>query len=219
MNKQSLQVGVNLGGWISQYWEFSYGHFDSFIIERDIQQIASWEMDQVRLPVDYPIIESAERPGTLNECGFVYIEKCLEWCQNAGLYLVIDLHKASGYTFTFTLKLDRWSPIHLSVMMRSKNGLYPFGKPSHIDYLAGMRIHSAFEYITRTENSIYCGEFGVIDHAPLQTRINWTRNFIDLLIEHNIGRSIWSFKEMNLALVDANNKVFSNKLFQVASKK
>jgi hypothetical protein len=86
------------------------------------------------------------------------------------------------------------------------------------DYLR-KALQPALEYMESTNNPVYCGEFGVIDHAPRQTRINWTRDFIDLLVEHNIGRAIWSYKEMNFALVDAASKVISNELVKIASKK
>ncbi len=35
-------TGVNLGGWISQYAKLDTVHFDTFIQEADIAQIASW---------------------------------------------------------------------------------------------------------------------------------------------------------------------------------
>ena len=56
--------GINLGGWLSQYGDKSHEHFGNFITERDIAQIASWGLDHVRLPVDYPVIESDDAPGT-----------------------------------------------------------------------------------------------------------------------------------------------------------
>ena len=45
------KAGVNLGGWISQFRQAKKEHFDSFITEEDIKQIASWGMDHVRLPL------------------------------------------------------------------------------------------------------------------------------------------------------------------------
>ena len=80
-----FQVGVNLGGWISQYPAFDTPHFDTFIAEADIRQIAGWGMDHVRLPVDYPLLEDDDQPGVYKDSGFEYIESCLEWCrQNHG---------------------------------------------------------------------------------------------------------------------------------------
>ena len=39
--------GVNLGGWISQFAAYDKAHFDSFITEKDIQNIASLGFDHV----------------------------------------------------------------------------------------------------------------------------------------------------------------------------
>ena len=48
--------GVNLGGWISQFAAYDKAHFDSFITEKDIQNIASLGFDHVRVPVDYVLL-------------------------------------------------------------------------------------------------------------------------------------------------------------------
>lgn len=94
-----FQAGVNLGGWLSQYRQYDPAHFESFITEADIRQIAGWGMDHVRLPVDYPVLESDDQPGVYRESGFAYLDRCLDWCAAAGLNVVLDLHKAPGYAF------------------------------------------------------------------------------------------------------------------------
>ena len=93
------QVGVNLGGWLSQYRTYDPAHFESFITEADIQQIASWGMDHVRLPIDYPVLEDDDRPGEYKDSGFGYIDRCLDWCAAAGLNVILDIHRAPGYSF------------------------------------------------------------------------------------------------------------------------
>jgi aryl-phospho-beta-D-glucosidase BglC (GH1 family) len=92
-------AGVNLGGWLSQYQNYDHSHFKSFITEQDIQRIASWGMDHIRLPVDYPVLEADSQPFHYLESGLVYLDLCLAWCKKAGLGLIIDLHKAPGYGF------------------------------------------------------------------------------------------------------------------------
>jgi aryl-phospho-beta-D-glucosidase BglC (GH1 family) len=90
--------GVNLGGWLSQLYADHDGHFESFILREDIEQIAQWGADHVRLPVDYDIIER-EDTGELSEKGVRYIDKCLEWCKLSNLNLILDLHKAPGQVY------------------------------------------------------------------------------------------------------------------------
>nr|MCR4797091.1 glycosyl hydrolase family 5 [Lachnospiraceae bacterium] len=52
--------GVNLGGWISQFDKYDKAHFDSFITEADIDNIASLGFDHVRVPVDYVLFEEED---------------------------------------------------------------------------------------------------------------------------------------------------------------
>lgn len=101
---QSFTNGVNLGGWLSQYPRYDHEHFRTFITRADIEQIAAWGFDHIRLPVDYPLLEADEAPGHYREDGFRYIDSCLEWCRAAGLGVVFDLHQAPGYSFHNTLQ-------------------------------------------------------------------------------------------------------------------
>lgn len=88
--------GVDLGGWLSQCCH-EKAHYDSFIGKADIEKIASWGLDHVRLPIDYDLIEDNE--GNVIESGYGYIDKAIEWCGEAGLNLVLDLHKTAGFSF------------------------------------------------------------------------------------------------------------------------
>jgi hypothetical protein len=97
-----FQVGVNLGGWLSQYRTYDHEHFSTFIASEDIERIAGWGMDHVRLPIDYPILEDDETPFVYKESGFAYIDKCLDWCQVNDLGVVLDLHRAPGFSFDTT---------------------------------------------------------------------------------------------------------------------
>ena len=98
--RSGFEVGTNLGGWLSQYETYDHRHFDSFIAEHNIDQIASWGMDHVRLPVDYPLFEDDEKPFCYKESGFDYVNRCLDWCERHGLNLILDLHRAPGFTFS-----------------------------------------------------------------------------------------------------------------------
>lgn len=91
--------GVNLGGWLSQCGAGNYteDRFNSFILEEDIAQIASWGADHVRLPIDYNVIQNDD--GSFIESGFAHIDDCIRWCKKYGLKMVLDLHKSCGYVF------------------------------------------------------------------------------------------------------------------------
>ena len=93
---KGYKKGVNLGGWLSQC-KHTYEHYDSFISEADIENIASWQADHVRLPVDYNLLE--DESGNVIERGYSYIDNAVKWCKKYGLNLIIDLHKTAGYSF------------------------------------------------------------------------------------------------------------------------
>lgn len=99
MANNACVAGVNLGGWLSQYRAAIIEHFDTFITERDLEQIASWGIDHVRVPIDYPVFEDDASPGVYKEEGLQYLDQCVEWCQRRGLGMVLDLHHAPGYSF------------------------------------------------------------------------------------------------------------------------
>ncbi len=92
---KGLRRGINLGGWLSQCVH-TKEHYDSFISQDDIKRISTWGLDHVRLPVDCEAIETED--GIINEDGFLYISTCLEWCKKYGLRMILDIHKAAGYT-------------------------------------------------------------------------------------------------------------------------
>lgn len=91
--------GINLGGWLSQCGADNYNdqHYSTFITEADIERIASWGLDHVRLPIDYNVIQNED--GSFIESGFGYIDNCIEWCRKYNLKIILDLHKAMGYVF------------------------------------------------------------------------------------------------------------------------
>lgn len=97
LNKfEGFKKGINLGGWLSQCVH-TKEHYDSFIGESDIEKIASWGMDHVRLPVDYNVLRTDG--GESIEDGFGYIDRCIGWCEKHGLHLIIDIHRTKGFCF------------------------------------------------------------------------------------------------------------------------
>ena len=88
--------GVNLGGWLSQC-DYSRERLDSFITERDFDEIARWGLDHVRVPMDYNVLENPD--GSLSGEGFDRVARIADLCRERGLRLVLDLHKTAGYSF------------------------------------------------------------------------------------------------------------------------
>lgn len=90
--------GVDLGGWLSQCGRnYNEEHYSTFITEKDIETIASWGADHVRLPIDYNVLETED--GEFLESGFAHVNDCIAWCKKHGLKIVLDLHKTKGFVF------------------------------------------------------------------------------------------------------------------------
>ncbi len=340
MDMTTFQVGVNLGGWISQYPAYDHAHFDSFIRAEDIRRIADWGCDHVRLPVDYPVFEIENEPGMVNERGMEYVDKALAWCKENGLKVILDLHKAPGYDFdafrAATLFdsstqqecfLNLWSmlanlfkdtrdfvalellneivlpesspwnrlsrqaveciravdpdqllviggnfynaPSQLATLgvFDDPHVLYTFhfyepmvvthqkaywvpglleynraieypgtapevreflqSHPQSTPFLARQEekyldrsvlltdVQPAIDFDRANQVAVYCGEFGVINTASLQTRLNWTRDLISIFKENAIGWTYWSYKGVDFGLVGVDGKVVNQELVDV----
>ncbi len=336
------QAGVNLGGWISQFRKASKEHFNTFITEKDIEQIASWGMDHIRLPIDYTIIESEDRPFEYKEEGFAYIDQCIGWCERYNLNIVLDLHRTPGYAFhslsenklfedellqkrflsiwkVFTKRYqaygnnvvfellneivepnsDRWNLLsrravevireldrnrviiiggnhyssvrtlkeldrieddnivytfhyyepHIFTHQKASWELpmreldfvvsYPSGREEYQKYLNKSQyfrenleceekmgkdyiikyLQPALDFMRERNVALYCGEYGVIEHAPTESKLRWHEDVSDLLKEYGIGRAVWSYKLMSFPMVDRNSEVINQELIKIVSKK
>ncbi len=91
-----LKRGLNFGGYLSQC-EHTLEHYRTFISEEDVQKVAGWGFDHIRLPVDYEVLECED--GSEYEEGLAFVDNFMDWCKNAGIDVVLDLHKAYGYDF------------------------------------------------------------------------------------------------------------------------
>ena len=97
MKDFGFRRGVNLGGWYSQC-DYSRERLDHFITEADLDVIAGWGLDHVRIPMDYNVLENVDE-GTLSEEGFGRVGRTVGQCLERGLRVVLDLHKTAGFSF------------------------------------------------------------------------------------------------------------------------
>ncbi len=91
-----LLRGINLGGFLSQC-EHTEEHYDTFILKEDIEKIAKYGFDHVRLPIDYEVFQT--ETGEKIEAGYKRVDEIVNWCREYKLDIVLDLHKAYGYDF------------------------------------------------------------------------------------------------------------------------
>lgn len=82
------RVGPERAKW---FW---HRFHDAFIGEADIRRIADEGMNHVRLPINARLIMDGS--GDLREDGMVYVDRCIDWCRDHRLWVVLDLHGAPG---------------------------------------------------------------------------------------------------------------------------
>jgi hypothetical protein len=69
---------------------------NSFITEADIDSIANWGFNTIRLPMHYNLLTPADTPYVYSEKGFATIDTLINWCKKNNIYLILDLHAAPG---------------------------------------------------------------------------------------------------------------------------
>ncbi|GHU87944.1 endoglucanase [Clostridia bacterium] len=84
----NYRAGINFGCWLETSPK-DEDKLANWITESDVKQVAGWGYDHVRLPFSYELLEKR----------FDVLDRVLEWCKKHGLNLILDLHKAPGYSF------------------------------------------------------------------------------------------------------------------------
>ena len=96
---KNYKTGVNFGCWISQYRDLDYGLFKKMITREDCFRIKGWGFDHIRLPFDYPLLLDESDLYKIKPMGIAFLDDMVKWCGDAGLSLLLDLHRAPGYRF------------------------------------------------------------------------------------------------------------------------
>lgn len=63
--------------------------------------------------------------------------------------------------------------------------------------------------------SLYCGEFGVIDRAPVEDTLRWFKDVDSVFRKYNIGCAVWSYKEMDFGLIDEHYADIKDSLIEL----
>jgi len=62
------------------------------------------------------------------------------------------------------------------------------------------------EFAKKHNLKLYCGEYGVINLADVNAKVRWYKEIHKVLEKYNIGRALWSYKEMDYGIIDDLNK-------------
>ena len=108
--------GMGIGGWLTNYKRLAlipperrrlltigdFEHFQTYITDSDVKNIASFGMDHIRLGFDQVVVEDAQAPYTYRETIFELIDRFIESCKRENINVVLNLHKAIGCYCDFT---------------------------------------------------------------------------------------------------------------------
>lgn len=86
---QSLLGTALTDSFYNVYWK-------NYVTRKDINKLAEWGFNSVRLPMHYNQLCSVDYPGYYFEEGFRRIDSLLAWCEANSIYLILDLHAAPG---------------------------------------------------------------------------------------------------------------------------
>ncbi len=73
-------------------------------------------------------------------------------------------------------------------------------------------LRHAETFIRETGRELYCGEFGVIAHAPGAAARSWAADLTDILEKNHIGYALWNYKFLDFGLLDLDGKPCSSLL-------
>jgi len=121
--QDALLRGLNLGGWLvpegyilkvpgygspssirslivdlvgeqaaKEFYERYYGNY---VQEADIEEIARWGFNSVRIPFHYQQLYDSGEDRFLEE-GFARLDRVIRWCRERGIGVVLDMHCAPG---------------------------------------------------------------------------------------------------------------------------
>ena len=73
-------------------------HWSTWITQADIEEMTSYGLNTIRIPVGYWIFEDLVYTDSEHfpQGGLTYLEKLCGWATDAGMYIIIDLHGAPG---------------------------------------------------------------------------------------------------------------------------
>ncbi len=73
---------------------------ESWITERDFEIIRSFDMNVIRLPFWYTLLEDDDEPFTIKPDGWKWLDWTIEQAERHGLYVILDMHGAPGAQWT-----------------------------------------------------------------------------------------------------------------------
>ena len=178
--------GINLGGWFSQC-DHSVKRYDYFIRQADFTRISSWGFDHVRIPFDYELILEEDR--SFNEEGFARLNRCIDWCKDNSLNLILDLHKTPGFSF------DKGENEHGFFESESYQQIF-YDIWKELAKRFGHHEHVAFELLNEVSDPSYCRKWNEIIRNTIEIIREYAPQ-IRILVGGYYNNSITAIKDLD----------------------
>lgn len=68
----------------------------NFITEADIEAMATFGFNCVRIPFNHTLLEEDDNPYVYKQAGWDILDDIIDWCELYNVYVVLDLHSAPG---------------------------------------------------------------------------------------------------------------------------
>ncbi len=101
-----IHRGPNVGGWLSQSKRRGQERVE-FFTRDDVQRIAGWGFDHIRLPVDEEQLWTED--GAKDAEAFDLLDAALDWCEQADLRVIVDLHLLRSHHFLTGRESPLWT--------------------------------------------------------------------------------------------------------------
>lgn len=62
---------------------------------------------------------------------------------------------------------------------------------------------------------LYCGEYGVINQAPVDSTLRWYQDIHATLEKYDIGRALWSYKEMDFGITEKHYAPIMDEILEI----
>ncbi|TFK68459.1 glycoside hydrolase [Pluteus cervinus] len=150
----AMAADTSAGGGLQQLED----HYNTFITEQDIAEIAGAGMNWVRIPIPFWAVDKWPGEPFLAQTSWKYILRAIEWCRKYGVRVNIDLHTIPG----------------------SQNGYNHSGKGGEVDFLNGVMgfanaqramdyIRILSEFFAQPQYNEVIGMFGIMNEPLLDT--------------------------------------------------
>jgi aryl-phospho-beta-D-glucosidase BglC (GH1 family) len=76
--------------------QFYNDYHANYITKGDIDSLAKFGFNAVRLPMHYNLFTILGQPDTFLESGFTLVDNIISWCKANNMYVILDLHATPG---------------------------------------------------------------------------------------------------------------------------